>query len=638
MVGLLNYTGRLAPLAPERIAPRLSLDTQMCGIIGYLGARDATPVLIDGLQRLEYRGYDSAGIAVLDRSAGCTNTTKSDSKVAMLVERLKDSMPSGRLGIGHTRWATHGRPNLVNAHPHSDCFGRIVVVHNGIIENFAELKAELQAAGHEFLSETDTEVVPHLIEANYKGDFLAAVRVALKRIRGAYALAMFSMDDPDLLVGARLNAPLVVGLGENEFFLASDITAVIPYTKKVLVLGEGEVAAMTSLGAEVSNLDGMPVEAKIISVDWDVSQAQKGGYPHFMLKEIHEAPDAVANALRGRLSSDGGVRFDECALSDADLRRFNNVLLLGMGTSLHAAMIGEYLMEDWAGLPARSADASEFRYRRPTIGPETLTVVLTQSGETADSIVALRQAKMRGSHTIAICNVIASTAARDSDASIYLHAGPEIGVASSKTFVSHLMTLYLLAARLASANAKMPLERRQELASALGDLPDAVRQMLRREADVAELARRYHRFKNFMFIGRGINYPVALEGALKLKEVSYVHAEGTSAGALKHGPIALLDQDFPVIAICTDSATREKVAGNVHEVAARGAPVLALVTEGDHSLDGVVTDRIEIPAGDEAAVAILTTVVLQLFAYHVAAMLGRDVDQPRNLAKSVTVE
>ena len=610
----------------------------MCGIIGYLGRREATPVLIEGLRCLEYRGYDSAGIAVLDRSAGRTTTTKSESKVALLVERLKDGVPKGQLGIGHTRWATHGKPSLLNAHPHSDCSGRIVVVHNGIIENFVELKLELESRGHRFVSETDTEVVPHLIEDCYQGDFLGAVRVALRRIKGAYALAIFSLDDPNLLVGARLNAPLVIGLNGDEFFIASDITAVIPYTKKVLVLGEGEVVAITPSGARVSTLDGIDVAAKVITVDWDVSQAKKGGYRHFMLKEIHETPEAVANALRGRLMADGSVRFQECAMSDADLRRYGNVLLLGMGTSLHAAMVGEHLIEDWAGIPARAADASEFRYRRPNIGSETLTLALTQSGETADSIVAMRQAKAGGSHTLAITNVVSSTAARDSDEAIYLHAGPEIGVASSKTFLSHLVTLYLLAARMANAHGRMPLERRQELATALSGLPDSVRSVLSLEDEIARLARRYSSFKNFMFIGRGINYPIALEGALKLKEVSYIHAEGTSAGALKHGPIALLDQDFPVIAICTDSPTKEKMAGNVHEVAARGAPVLALVTKGDHSLDRVVTDRIEIPAGDEAVVAVLNTVVLQLFAYHTATVLGRDVDQPRNLAKSVTVE
>src|SRR6266576_3734296 len=362
----------------------------MCGIIGYLGGREATPILMESLKRLEYRGYDSAGVAVLEQpkagAATRTSVTKSEAKVDTLIEKLKANMPSGKLGIGHTRWATHGKPTYINAHPHTDCHGKIFVVHNGIIENFAELKAELEAAGHEFLSETDTEVVPHLIEANYKGDFLAAVRVALKRIRGAYALAMFSMDDPDLLVGARLNAPLVVGLGENEFFLASDITAVIPYTKKVLVLGEGEVAAMTSLGAEVSNLDGMPVEAKIISVDWDVSQAQKGGYPHFMLKEIHEAPDAVANALRGRLTDDGVVSFREFSPADEDLARLREVLLLGMGTSRHAAVLGELAIEDWAGIHARAVDAAEFRYRRPTFGRDALALVITQSGETADTL------------------------------------------------------------------------------------------------------------------------------------------------------------------------------------------------------------------------------------------------------------
>src|SRR6266849_4284491 len=346
----------------------------MCGIIGYLGEREASPVLIDGLKCLEYRGYDSAGIAVLDRNAGFTATTKSDSKVALLVERLKDNMPTGRLGIGHTRWATHGRPSLVNAHPHSDCSGRIVVVHNGIIENFAELKVELETAGHEFLSETDTEVVPHLIEANYKGDFLAAVRAALKRIKGAYALAMFSSDDPELLVGARLNAPLVVGLGDNEYYIASDITAIIPYTKRVLVLGEGELAAVTPLGAEVSTLDGVTVRPKIIHVDWDVAQAQKGGFAHFMLKEIHEIPEAVANAARGRLSDDGVVSFREFDIPDKQLRGITDVLLLGMGTSLHAAMIGEYVIEDWAGIPAKAMDASEFRYRRPTFGKDSLAV------------------------------------------------------------------------------------------------------------------------------------------------------------------------------------------------------------------------------------------------------------------------
>ncbi|TME24011.1 MAG: glutamine--fructose-6-phosphate transaminase (isomerizing) [Chloroflexi bacterium] len=587
----------------------------MCGIIGYLGDREATPILMESLKRLEYRGYDSAGVAVLELPkaghANRTSITKSEAKVDTLIEKLEANMPSGKLGIGHTRWATHGKPTYINAHPHTDCHGKIFVVHNGIIENFAELKAELEAAGHEFPSETDTEVVPHLIEANYKGDFLAAVRAALKRIKGAYALAMFSSDDPELLVGARLNAPLVVGLGDGEYYIASDITAIIPYTKRVLVLGEGEVAAVTPLGAEVSTLDGVTVKSKVVHVDWDVAQAQKGGFPHFMLKEIHESPEAVANAMRGRLTDDGAVTFREFDVPDDQLKGITDVLLLGMGTSLHAAMIGEYVIEDWVGLPARAEDASEFRYRRPTVGDHTLNVVITQSGETAD---------------------------RDADGAIYLHSGPEIGVASTKTLLAHMISLYLLALRLATVDGRVSLERRGELVEALRALPDQVRGILARDKEIVELAHKYSGYRNFMFAGRGLDYPVALEGALKLKEISYIHAEGTSGGLLKHGPIALLDEQFPVVAICTASATKDKMVSNVHEIVARSAPVLALVTEGDHSLDGVATDIFRMPAVEEAASAVLNTVMLQLFAYHVAVKLGQNVDQPRNLAKTVTVE
>ncbi|HKW70106.1 MAG TPA: glutamine--fructose-6-phosphate transaminase (isomerizing) [Candidatus Dormibacteraeota bacterium] len=614
----------------------------MCGIIGYLGSRQATPILMESLKRLEYRGYDSAGVAVLELpKAGATvhtSVTKSEAKVDTLIEKLEANMPSGTLGIGHTRWATHGKPTYINAHPHTDCKGKIFVVHNGIIENFAELKAELEAAGHEFPSDTDTEVVPHLIEANYKGDFLAAVRAALKRIKGAYALAMFSSDDPELLVGARLNAPLVVGLGDDEYYIASDITAIIPYTKRVLVLGEGEVAAVTPLGAEVSTLDGVTVRPKIIHVDWDVAQAQKGGFPHFMLKEIHEAPEAVANAARGRLSDDGVVSFREFDIPDEQLRKINNVLLLGMGTSLHAAMIGEYVIEDWAGIPARAEDASEFRYRRPTVDDRTLDVVITQSGETADTLVALQQAKARGALSVAVTNVIASSAARDADGAIYLHAGPEIGVASTKTLLAHMVSLYLLALRLASVNGRVSPERRRELVETLRSLPDQVRGLLARDKDILKLAHKYSKYRNFMYAGRGLGFPVALEGALKLKEISYVHAEGTSGGELKHGPIALLDEQFPVVAICTSSSTKDKMVSNVHEIVARNAPVLALVTTGDRSLERVASDIFEMPAVEEAASAVLNTVMLQLFAYHVAVKLGQNVDQPRNLAKSVTVE
>jgi glucosamine--fructose-6-phosphate aminotransferase (isomerizing) len=614
----------------------------MCGIIGYLGDREATPILMESLKRLEYRGYDSAGVAVLELpkagQATHTSLTKSEAKVDTLIEKLQANMPTGHLGIGHTRWATHGKPTYINAHPHTDCHGKIFVVHNGIIENFAELKAELEAAGHEFTSETDTEVVPHLIEANYKGDFLAAVRAALRRIHGAYALAMFSTDDPELLIGARLNAPLVVGLGDHEYYIASDITAIIPYTKRVLVLGEGEVAAITPLGPEVSTLDGITVKPKLIHVDWDVSQAQKGGFAHFMLKEIHETPEAVANAMRGRLTDDGLVSFREFDIDDKKLKGYEEVVLLGMGTSRHAAMVGEYLIEDWAGIPARAMDASEFRYRRPTFGPKTLAVVLTQSGETADTLVALQRAKERGALTVAVTNVFASSAARDSDGAIYLHSGPEIGVASTKTLTAHMVSLSLLAIRLATVNGRVSLERRRDLVAALRALPDQVRELVEREKEIAKLAERYSKYANFMFFGRGLSYPVALEGALKLKEISYVHAEGTTGGELKHGPIALLHENFPVVAICTASSTQEKMVSNVHEIVARAAPVLALVTAGDHSLDGVASDVFVMPPAEEAMSAILNTVMLQLFAYHVAVNLGQDVDQPRNLAKTVTVE
>jgi glutamine---fructose-6-phosphate transaminase (isomerizing) len=610
----------------------------MCGIIGYLGVRNAAPILIDGLKRLEYRGYDSAGVAVLEPGALVTSITKSEAKVDDLVAKLRAGMPNGHLGIGHTRWATHGRPTLVNAHPHTDCSGRISIVHNGIIENFQELKDELEAAGHEFVSETDTEVVPHLIEHYHRGDFLDAARRALRRIRGAYALVLFSLDEPELLIGARLNAPLVVGLGEREHFIASDIAALIPYTKKVLVLGEGEMAAVTPAGPAVTTLDGTPVETRVLHVDWDVAQAEKGGFAHFMLKEIHETPEAVASALRGRLDAAGGVSFAEWDLSNEELRAVTEVRLLAMGTSLHAALIGEHLIEDWSGVAARAQDASEFRYRRPTIGPETLTVALTQSGETADIIIALRQAVERGSPTVAVTNVVGSTAARDAHGAVYLNAGPEISVASTKTFVAHLVSQVLLALRLATVHGRVSRERREEVARQLLGLPDAVRELLASEPEIARLARRYAGYRDFMYIGRGINHGVALEGALKLKEISYVHAEGTTGGMLKHGPIALLDAGFPVVAICTDSPLKDKIVSNVQQVVARGAPALCVVSAGDRSLDGIAADVLEVPRGEEFASAVLASVALQLFAYHVAVDLERDVDQPRNLAKSVTVE
>ena len=610
----------------------------MCGIIGYLGERSAAPIIMASLKRLEYRGYDSAGVAIFNEADGQTSVVKSAAKVDTLVERLTEEMPAGRLGIGHTRWATHGRPTVINAHPHTDCHKQIMVIHNGIIENFAELRKDLQARGHVFISETDTEVVPHLIEENDQGDLVAAVRAALTKLRGAYAMAIFSQKDPDLLIGARLNAPLVVGIGDKEWFVASDITAVIPYTKKVLLLGEGEMVSITRLGPEVSTIGGASVKPKIIEVKWDISQAQKGGYPHFMAKEINEAPEAVSNALRGRLTDEGEVTFEEFGLTDRQLLKISNIKMVAAGTSYYAALLGKYIVEDLARIPVEVEPASEFRYRQPIIDQDTLVIGVSQSGETADTLAAIREARERKSKVVSITNVVGSSMALESDGVIYLHAGPEIGVASTKTFIAHLTCLYLLGIRLAAIRHRLAPERLRELTAELKTLPEAVQSVLDRAEQIQALAKKYSGHRNFMYIGRGINYPIALEGALKLKEISYLHAEGYAAGELKHGPIALLDGGFPVFAVATQAATLEKMVSNIQEVIARDAPVIALVTAGDHTLDEIEADRFEVPEVSEFVSPIVNVVALQLFAYFVATERGCNVDQPRNLAKSVTVE
>jgi glucosamine--fructose-6-phosphate aminotransferase (isomerizing) len=610
----------------------------MCGIIGYLGERAATPIIMESLKRLEYRGYDSAGVAILNEDAQHTSVVKSASKVDTLVERLKEEMPTGHLGIGHTRWATHGRPTVINAHPHTDCTGKVMVIHNGIIENFAELRQRLQERGHVFVSETDTEVVPHLIEENFHGDLMAAVRAALAQLRGAYAMAIFSQHDPALLIGARLNAPLVVGIGEKEWFLASDITAIIPYTKKVLLLGEGEMVSITPLGPDVSTVTGSAVKPKIIEVKWDVSQAQKGGYSHFMAKEINEGSETVSNALRGRLSDDGEVTFEEFALRDRDLLKVRDIKVVAAGTSYYAALLGKYIIEDLARIPVEVEPASEFRYRQPIIDEHTLVLGISQSGETADTLAAIREARRLQAKVISITNVVGSSMALESDGVIYLHAGPEIGVASTKTFIAHITCLYLLGIRLAAVRHRLPPERLRDLTAELKQLPGAVHDVLESAEPIRALARKYAGYQNFMYMGRGINYPIALEGALKLKEISYLHAEGYAAGELKHGPIALLDKGFPVFAIATESATLEKMASNIQEVLARDAPVVALVSRGSQVLKGIAADVLEVPAVSEFLSPIPNVVTLQLFAYFVAAERGCNVDQPRNLAKSVTVE
>jgi glucosamine--fructose-6-phosphate aminotransferase (isomerizing) len=609
----------------------------MCGIIGYLGTGQATPIVLDSLRLLEYRGYDSAGVAIVPEG-GAAVVSKTESKVEDLARALSADMPAGHLGIGHTRWATHGRPTVINAHPHHDCDGRILVVHNGIIENFVELRQELTAAGHEFISETDTEVVPHLVEQYYQGDLVTAARAALQRLRGAFALAILCADDPDVLVGARLNVPLVVGLGEGEWWVSSDITAIIPYTRRVLLLGEGEMVAVSPVGPTVTTLDGHAVQPRIITVDWDVSQAQKQGYPHYTLKEIHEQPDALANALRGHVSPEGLVTFPELALDDAALRRFRNVKLIGMGSSFHTALLGSYLIESWAGIPAQAEVASEFRYRDPVLDEDTVNVVITQSGETADTLAAMRQAGEGGALTVAVTNVVGSSVARDARGVVYLNAGPEIGVCSTKAFTSTLVQIYLLALRLAKARGRIDAARSQEVVRGLRELPARVARVLDRTDELQAIARSLAEYRNFMYIGRGVNYPVALEGALKLKEITYLHAEGFAAGELKHGAIALLDQSFPVVAVATEGSQYDKLLTNLHEAVARDAPAVALATDGDTRIREIAQHVVSMERCPEWLSPVPNTVALQLLAYHVAVALGREVDQPRNLAKSVTVE
>ena len=612
----------------------------MCGIIGYAGPRQAASVLLDSLQRLEYRGYDSAGIAVLDDDGGATAVAKSNLKVADLIEQLdRTGIPPGHTGIGHTRWATHGRPTVANAHPHRDCTGRIHIIHNGIIENYRELRVELTAAGHEFTSDTDTEVVPHLIEQYYKGDLAGAVRSALQRIRGAYALVVVSADEPSRIVGARLNAPLVIGLGDDEVFVSSDITALIPYTKRVVLLGEGEVASVSPDSVVLTSLDGSVVEPRVIAVTWEAEQAQKNGFPHFMLKEIHEQPEALRSALRGRIDDDGLVDLPDILLDEAHVRALDQVTIVACGSAWIAGMVTKYAIERLARVHCDVQPSSEFRYADPLIDAKTLVLAFSQSGETADTMAAVREARRHGAAVIAVTNVVGSALSMEADGVVYMQSGPEICVAATKTMLNQIACGILLALRLGQARGVLADDEHQRLATALTEAPDLIQEALGLEPQLAEMAQRYAHTRNAMYIGRGINFPVALEGALKLKEISYIHAEGYAAGELKHGPIALLDPDVPVVAIATRSRTLPKMVSNIQEVSSRDAPVIAVVTAGENPFDaGFVRDLIEVPLADELISPLVNIVPLQLFAYHVAVERGCDVDQPRNLAKSVTVE
>ena len=613
----------------------------MCGIVGYIGKKSATDVLISGLKRLEYRGYDSAGIVVV--SGGKLHTVKQRGKVRdleqMVYSRWDEKFQAGAtLGISHTRWATHGSPTSENAHPHYDQTGRLAMVHNGIIENYSSLRAQLQAKGHVFKSQTDSEVLIHLIGELYQGNLVEAVCAALKHVEGTYGIAVVSAEQPDEFVVARKGSPLVIGLGEGETIVASDVSAIISHTRQVIYLDDDDVAVIRASGVDVRNINNVPVSRAVAKVDWDVGAAEKGGYEHFMLKEIHEQPDALANAIRGRLDfSLGSSVLAGMGASARELAALQRVVLVGCGTSLHAGLVGEYAFEDLADIHTEVQQAAEFRYRNPILGSRDLVVAISQSGETADTLAAVREANQKGAFVMSLCNVVGSTIARETGRGVYLHAGPEISVASTKAFTCQVAVLLMMALKLGRGR-RFSREEGIQLAKEIDQLPALVSKVLLQNARIAEIAKEYARNEHAFFIGRGPMYPVALEGALKLKEISYVHAEGYHAAELKHGPIALLQPGTPVIAIACDVPGKEKMLGNIEECCARGARVVGLVTERDHATAERMHDFITIPRCHPLVATIPAVVALQLFAYHVARHRGCEIDQPRNLAKSVTVE
>ena len=609
----------------------------MCGIVGYTGPREAGPILIEGLARLEYRGYDSAGIALVD-DGGDLFVEKKAGKLANLRAAIADRTPHAAIGLAHTRWATHGRPNDLNAHPHQDCTGDITVIHNGIIENFRELRDGLEARGHRLTSETDTEALAHLIEESYQGDLADAVRSALRQAEGAYAIAVMHRAEADRLVGARKDVPLVVGLADGESFLASDVAAILVHTDQVVFLEDGDVADLHPTGVTITDVDGAPQERAVTTIDWTPEAAEKGGYEHFMLKEIHEQPESLRQAIAGRVTREDHIWLEELEGFEETLAQIERVELVACGTAYYASLVGAAAIQDWIGIPARATVGSEFRYSPPPIDGKTLVIAVTQSGETADTIAPTRLARERGAPVIAVTNTVGSAITREAHRVLFLQAGPEIAVAASKTFVAQVTTLIILAAAIAKSRGALGLEQEQELGAALRALPAAAARALENASGAADLARRYVNSRGFMFVGRGYTYPTALEGALKLKEVSYVHAEGYAAGEMKHGPISLLDAECPLVAVATRSSVYEKLVSNVMEGRARDARVIAVATEGDPGIERFADDVCWVPDTHEALSPVLAIIPLQLFAYHVAIARGTDVDQPRNLAKSVTVE
>ena len=612
----------------------------MCGIVGYIGAREAQPILLAGLKRLEYRGYDSSGIALILSKNNRLAIRKAPGKINALEKLVKSSPLSGMTGIAHTRWATHGAPTQVNAHPHQDCAGQIAIVHNGIIENYEALKMQLIKEGHVFRSQTDTEVIIHLVEKFYKNIPLEqAVCRALKLLIGSFAIGVVSAKEPNKLVGARLGSPLIVGVGKGENFLASDVPAVLGFTKEVIFLDENEIVTLDQDNFKVSNLDGKTVFKKITHINWDIAQAEKSGFDHFMLKEINEQPKILENLINSRINKETGkIFFEEQNIPETKLKDIQEIFIVACGTAYHAGMVGKYTLEMLCGIPTQIDVSSEFRYRDLLIGPQTLVIAISQSGETADTLAGIREAKRHGASVIAICNVLGSTLTRESEGVIYTHAGPEIGVASTKAYTAQLTALYLFAFYLAEIRGILPAARIKKLLDQLRQIPSHQIEILKRQKKIAALARKHSHLGSFLYLGRNINYPSALEGALKLKEISYIPAEGYAAGEMKHGPIALIDEYRAVVCIAPSSKVYEKMVSNIQEIRSRKGKIIAIATEGDQEVRELTREVIYIPLTDEIFSPLLVVLPLQLLAYHIAVKRGCDVDQPRNLAKSVTVE
>jgi len=608
----------------------------MCGIIGYIGTKGATPLLLEGLKRMEYRGYDSAGVAVMNGRG--VETRKAAGKISQLEQALAASPVDGDTGIGHTRWATHGVPNECNAHPHVDCKGEIAVVHNGIIENSGTLKQGLEARGHEFASDTDTEVIAHLVEEAFDGNLEDAVIEALWQIEGTYGIAVVSSQDRNKIVAARKGSPLLIGLGDGEYYVASDVSAILAHTREVVYLDDGDVAVLTRDGYTILNQRAQELERRVSKIDWDLDQIERGGFDHFMLKEIFEQPATVENCMRGRLLPDLGTsKLGGLNMTDEELLRFDNILITACGTSWHSALIGEHMLENLARIPVEVEYASELRYRNPIVTDKTLCIVISQSGETADTLAAMREAKARGARTYGIVNVVGSTIARESDGGIYVHAGPEIGVASTKAFTSQVIALLLFTLKLARLR-NLSMVDGKAIIEEMQALPAKIQNVLDRASEIEKIAEDFKNAQNFLYLGRGYSFPTALEGALKLKEISYIHAEGYPAAEMKHGPIALIDENMPVLFITPHDAVFDKVVSNVQEVKARGGRVIAITTRDEDALEGKLDYEFRIPETKDLLTPVLASVPLQLLAYYIAVKRGANVDQPRNLAKSVTVE